>query len=110
VLDASVTATVEDGGVELAFTVQNPGDEPVECSFPDGQRVDAVAERDGDEVWRYSDGRMFSMALGTETIPAGGEATFDATWPDPGPGEYRFEVWLAATDADASAETRVSVA
>lgn len=111
-----MTASVVDGDLELAFTVRNTGDEPVECSFRDGQRVDAVAERDddserdADEVWRYGDGRLFSMALGTETIPTGGEATFDATWHDPDPGEYRVRVWLAATDADASAETRVSVA
>jgi hypothetical protein len=124
VLDASVTTTVdEDGGgaLDLSFTVRNAGDEPVECSFPDGQRVEAVAERDsgggdgaGDdgagEVWRYGDGQLFSMALGTETIPPGGEATFDATWPDPDPGEYRVRAWLAATGVDASAETRVSVA
>lgn len=109
-MDASVTATVEDGDVDLSFTVRNTGDEPVECSFRDGQRVEAVAERDdGAERWRYGDDRMFSMALGTETIPAEGEATFDATWPDPDPGEYRVRVWLAATDVDASAETRVSV-
>lgn len=111
VLSATATATVEDGDVDLAVTVRNTGDESVECSFRDGQRVEAVAEReDGTEVWRYGDGRMFSMALGTETIAPGGETTFDVTWPDPAPGEYRLRVWLTATDADASAETRVSVA
>jgi len=132
VLDASVTATVEDGDVELSFAVRNAGDEPVECSFRDGQRVEAVAERDSDggdeadadtggddgvrdddgagEVWRYGDDRLFSMALGTETVPPGGEVTFDVTWPDPDPGEYRVRAWLTATDADASAETRVTVA
>jgi len=136
VLDASVTAAVEDGDVELSFTVRNAGDEPVECSFRDGQRVEAVAEHDSDggdeaeaeddadaggddgdrdddgagEVWRYGDDRLFSMALGTETVPPGGEVTFDVTWPDPDPGEYRVRAWLTATDADASAETRVTVA
>jgi hypothetical protein len=111
VLDATVTATVGDGDVDLSVTVRNAGDEPVECSFRDGQRIEAVAEReDGAEVWRYGDGRTFSMALGTETLAPGGEATFDATWRDPEPGEYRLRVWLTAADADASAETRVSVA
>jgi|AntRauMinimDraft_4_1070384.scaffolds.fasta_scaffold00211_5 hypothetical protein len=111
VLDASVTAIVEDGDVDLSFSVRNPSDEPIECSFRDGQRVEAVAERDdGAEVWRYGDDRMFSMALGAETIAPGGETTFDATWPDPEPGEYRIRMWLVATAADASAETRVSVA
>jgi len=130
VLDASVTAAVEGGDVELSFAVRNAGDEPVECSFRDGQRVEAVAERDSDggdeaeagddaeaggddgagEVWRYGDDRLFSMALGTETVPPGGEVTFDVTWPDPDPGEYRVRAWLTTTDADASAETRVTVA
>lgn len=116
VLDASLTATVDDGTVELAFTVRNASDEPVECSFRDGQRVEAVAGRDdgggdnnGDEVWRYGDGCVFSMALGTETLPPGGETTFDVTWPDPAPGEYRVRARLTATDAAASAETRVAV-
>jgi hypothetical protein len=84
VLDASVTAAVEDGDVELSFAVRNAGDEPVECSFRDGQRVEAVAEHDSDggdeaeadadadagdddgardddgagEVWRYGDDRL----------------------------------------------------
>lgn len=111
VLDASVTATVADGDVELSVTVRNAGTEPVECSFRDGQRVEAVAERgDGTEAWRHSDGRVFPMALGTETIAPGGAQTFDVTWPEPAPGEYRVRVWLTATDADASAETRVTVA
>jgi len=117
VLDATATATVEDGDVVLSVTVRNAGDEPVECSFRDGQRVEAVAEREADgrhgdsaEAWRYGDGRLFSMALGTETFAPGAETTFDATWPDPEPGEYRIRAWLTATDADASAETRVSVA
>lgn len=112
VLDATATAAVnDDGALVVTLTVENPGGDPVECSFRDGQRIEVVAERDtdGTERWRYSDGRMFSMATGTETVPSGGELSFDATWPDPDPGDYRVRAWLEAVDATAEGTVEVAV-
>jgi hypothetical protein len=110
VLDATLDATHTGDALSLALTVTNTGDSPVELSFRDGQRIDAVAERDGSEVWRYSEGRMFAMAVGSETLAPDESTTYEVEWPDPPTGEVDLRAWLTATDADASAETTVSVA
>ncbi|MDH5019521.1 BsuPI-related putative proteinase inhibitor [Halobacterium rubrum] len=112
VLEATATATVsDDGALTVTLAVENPTDHSVECSFRDGQRIEVVAERntDGTERWRYSDGRMFSMATGTETVAGGGELSFDATWPDPDPGDYLVRAWLVAADATAEGTVEVVV-
>lgn len=107
-LDATLTATTGDG-VRLSLTVENTGDDPVELSFRDGQRIDAVAERDGRERWQYSDGRMFPMAVGSDRLAPSESVTYDAEWPDPPSSEILVRAWLTATNADASAETTITV-
>ncbi|MFB6268467.1 MAG: BsuPI-related putative proteinase inhibitor [Halobacterium sp.] len=110
-LDATLSASESDGDVDLALTVENTGDDPVTLSFRDGQRAEYVAERaDGSEVWRYSDGRGFTMALGTEELAPGDTVTYEATWHDPPSGDYTVRAWVVAADADAADETAVAVA
>lgn len=108
-LESTLTASPTAGGVELAYTVENTGDEPVTLSFSDGQRAEYVAERDGETVWQYSDGRMFAMALGSLELAPGQEETFTATWQDPPAGDYDLRAWLVADEATAEATTTVSL-
>lgn len=110
-LDATLTVEPTKSGVTLGLTVENAGDEPVELSFPDGQRAEFVAERagDGEETWRWSAGRTFAMALGHERLEPGGTATFEAAWDDPDGGEYVVRGWLVAREADADAEMEVTL-
>jgi len=97
-----------DGGIGLALTVRNAGDAPETLRFRTGQHADFAAYRtdrkekadgkegngggdsDGDPVWRYGTGRMFTQVLGSETLEPGESTTYEATWPDPPPGRYRF--------------------
>lgn len=109
VLDASLTAESTTEGVELQLTVANEGDDAVTLSFRDAQRAEFVAT-DDQEVWRWSDGRMFTMATGSETLEPGEDISIEAVWPDPPAGEYVVRAWLTAEDADATAEARVAVA
>lgn len=109
VLDASLTAESTTEGVELQLTAGNEGDDAVTLSFRDAQRAEFVAT-DDQEVWRWSDGRMFTMATGSETLEPGEDVSIDATWPDPPSGEYEVRAWLTAEDADAAAEASVAVA
>ena len=53
---------------------------------------------DGDEILRSSEGRMFTWALRTETLPPGGSLTHEATWERPSPGAYVAEGRLEARD------------
>ena len=109
-LDATLTVAPMADGVSLTLTVTNAGAGSVTLSFSDGQRAEFVAaDGDGVEVWRWSDGRAFSMALGSETLAPGESVAYEAEWPSPPAGEHEVTASLAARDADASATMTVVV-
>jgi len=120
-LDAALATADGDEGVDLALTVTNEGDDPVTLRFRTGQRADFAAYEgvdaepgdaepgDDDPVWRHGEGRVFTQALGTETLGPGESATYEGTWPDPPPGEFRVVGSLTAEDHDAAATARVAV-
>jgi len=109
-LESSLVVTVDDG-VTFAFTVDNAGDEPRDLTFRDGTTADVVVSEPGDgngpgagaEVWRWSDGRMFTQAVRTVTLAPGESLTEELTWSDPPTGTYTAEASLAAADVDAVA-------
>lgn len=137
-LEATLDATVTDHGVEFDYAVENAGDEPVELRFRSGKKADVAVydasdpeglprqalskegtgaemrsgtphdDEDPGEVWRWSDGRMFTQALESRTLDAGETATYTLVWDGPEPGEY---VGVATLDADADcvASTEFSV-
>ncbi|WP_121822369.1 BsuPI-related putative proteinase inhibitor [Halostella salina] len=106
-LRGSLDVTV-DGGVQFAFAVRNDGEEPVELAFPDALEADFAVLDDG-EVWRFSEGRLFAQALGSETIAPGEVATYEASWDDPDPGEYAAVATLEAREQDCEARVEFSV-
>jgi len=66
-LDSSLEVTVGED-VSFRFTVSNGTGGPVELTFRDACRADFAVRREegeeGEEVWRWSDGRMFAQELG----------------------------------------------
>ncbi|ELZ39686.1 BsuPI-related putative proteinase inhibitor [Halorubrum tebenquichense] len=127
-LDAALEATETDDGVTLALRIENGGSEPVTLRFRTGQRVeftaypaDGGADADGsddggrpdgdadDPVWRYGAGRMFTQALGSETLAPAESVTHEATWRSPPAGTYRIVGEAAATDRDPRADAVVTV-
>ena len=108
-LDSSLEVTV-GGGVAFRFTVSNGTGGPVELTFRDGCRADfAVRREDGEEVWRWSEGRMFTQSVGHARLEPGEEAVFEEEWPDPEPGAYTAEATLRVAERDVRAETPFSV-
>lgn len=107
-LESSLGVTV-DGAVTFHFTVRNAADEPVELTFRDAGRADFAVLEDGEEVWRWSDGRMFAQVLRTVELEPDEETTIEESWPDPRPGEYTAAATLRVREADVSAETSFSV-
>ena len=107
-LDASLEGTVGDD-VTFRFTVVNGGDTPVELTFRDACRADFAVYENDTEVWRYSDGQMFAQALSTADLQPGESAAFEATWPDPDPGDYTAEATLRVTQGELSERTPFSV-
>mgnify|MGYP006273534931 FL=1 len=110
-LDATLTVAPADEGLALTLTVENADADAVDLTFADGQRAEFVA-RDaggGATVWRWSDGRGFAMALGSETLASGESVDYEGEWESPPPGEYEVTGSLAASDVDASASMTVVV-
>ncbi|MFD1569202.1 BsuPI-related putative proteinase inhibitor [Halorubrum laminariae] len=108
-LAISLSATVTDGetgpAIELALTVRNDGGEPVTLRFPTGQRAEFAVyptgternERDKtDPVWRHGEGRLFTQAVGTETLTPGESETYEGTWDGPSPGKFVVVGWVTA--------------
>ncbi|WP_327052217.1 BsuPI-related putative proteinase inhibitor [Halomicrococcus gelatinilyticus] len=122
-LESELTATPSDDAVTFELVVRNAGDDPVEVTFRSGLGADFTvldvdAEGEDDradevEVWRASEGRMFTQALRPETFERGAERTYRGEWPDPEPGEYEVVATLAVTDEaveeQVAARTDVSV-
>ena len=108
-LDPHIDVHLTDDTVEFAFTVENTGSEYVELEFRSGQTADIVVYADGEEVWRWSDDRMFTQAIQTETIEPGESCAREMVWDDPEPGEYTAEASLEATNESIEEETTFEV-
>ena len=68
---------------KLRFTlnVKNNTTKMLEIRFPDGQTHDFyVKDFAGKEIWRWSQGRMFTSAMKSETLKGKGETAFEESW------------------------------
>lgn len=108
-LQSSVDATVESDRVVFEYTVENAGDDAATLQFRSGLKADFAVLEDGEEVWRASEGRMFTQAIETETLDAGTNETFSEAWGDPAPGDYTVVATLDSTGDDAEARADFSV-
>ncbi|WP_227354632.1 BsuPI-related putative proteinase inhibitor [Haladaptatus salinisoli] len=109
VLESDVTATTGGDIVEFELTVRNPDDDPADVTFRSGLDADFAVLDDDAEIWRASDGRMFTQALRSVTFDPGAEKTYTAEWPDPAPGRYTVVATLELVEEDVEASTDFSV-
>lgn len=100
--DLVATMEVEAGGgaVGLTLHLTNATSQSIELDFSSGQRYDfAVSRLDGEELWRWSSDQMFTQALGTETLAAGGSTRYRVEWPARGMrGEFVATGEVTATN------------
>jgi hypothetical protein len=79
-VDAVLEVVVREG-VELVLRVTNNTPAKVELLFPSGQTHDfAVVDSADREVWRWSEGRMFTQALQNRILDANGSLRMNAAW------------------------------
>lgn len=66
----------------VRFTLRacNRSDEATELAFGSGQRYDFEVSRDGELVWRWSDGKAFTQVHGQERWDAGECRTYSEVW------------------------------
>lgn len=95
-LSPSLDINVEDG-VRFAFAVTNDGARKLEVLFPDGRTHDVVVlDTLGREVWRWSDGRLFTQAVQAKVVRASDSLRFTEAWRDAQPGSYVAVATLAS--------------
>jgi hypothetical protein len=92
----AVTLTQINAAHATSFSlrVTNPG-KRTEVRFPSGKTHDFVVLDDKDrEVWRWSNGRLFTQALQTRQLKTGDAMHYDATWTGATPGTYHVVAML----------------
>jgi len=97
-LEGALDVTLTDATVEFTFTVTNGGTEPVDLEFQNGKIADIIVTENNNEIWRWSDSRMFTRALQHKTLAPGESAVHEARWEDPSSGEHVAEAHLKAAD------------
>ena len=66
--------------VKVSVIVANKSLNPIELIFPSAQRYDFIVLKDGEEVWRWSNGKMFAMVLESLLLKPDEKQTFMETW------------------------------
>ena len=77
---------VRQRGHQLAFTfrITNNANKKLELVFPSGQTHDLVVlDAAGEEVWRWSTGRMFTQALQNRVLSSGDTLSYEMIWTPP---------------------------
>lgn len=93
-LDVSVNADVR-----FAFHVVNDGAKTLELLFADGLTHDVVVlDSVGREVWRWSEGRLFTQAVQSKVLRASDRLAFEEAWGNAPPGNYTAVATLASSN------------
>lgn len=110
-----LTGDFEEGSVEVTvdpdppvagadarwmFVVANLSDAPLTLTFSSGRRADVALARDGEEVYRWSDGQVFTQAIEEVTVEPAESVTFELEGVlDVDPGSYELTAELASDPA-----------
>jgi hypothetical protein len=86
---AHVSVDTANGRVLFAIAIRNGTRRSVEISFPDSRTHDfTVLDSAGKQVWRWSEGRMFTQAMQNRLLGSRDSAVFDVAWDAAKPGNY----------------------
>jgi hypothetical protein len=95
-LTPSLDVSVEDG-VRFAFQVTNESSKKLELRFPDGRTHDVIVlDSIGREVWRWSEGRLFTQTVQNRVVRSSDSLAFEEAWKDAKPGTYTAVATLAS--------------
>jgi hypothetical protein len=92
------------------LTLRNTQQDPVELTWPDGQRYDLeIRNEKGEAVYRWSEGRAFPLFFSRELFS--GERNYVIQAPTPlSPGRYTAEAWFTTLPRQYSATVSFQVA
>ncbi|WP_447975475.1 BsuPI-related putative proteinase inhibitor [Nitrospira sp. Kam-Ns4a] len=97
--------------LQFRLLLVNPTTERVTLRFNTGQRFDVTVEdQNGAVVWRWAEGKMFTQALGQETLGPGESLSYTAVFRGALlPGTYRVRGDIVCADGPLSATATVTV-
>lgn len=80
---------IVDDDVRFAFEVMNAGKKKLEVNFADGRTHDVVVlDSLGREVWRWSEGRLFTQTMQNRVLRTSDMLRYEEAWSAPAPGRY----------------------
>jgi hypothetical protein len=100
---AAVTSRVSvdtaGGAVRFAIAVTNDTPKRVELNFPDGRTHEfVVLDATGREVWRWSEGRLFTQAVRNRLLDVHDAVVYHDAWPGAAPGDYTLVAELRSVN------------
>lgn len=98
--------------ISMSLRVFNTTDQEITFSFRDARRYDfTIEDEEGQEVWRWSNGRMFAQVLGEETLgPGRVEVLYSETYTGTlKAGEYKVTGILVASGRTISASITITI-
>jgi hypothetical protein len=92
---AHVSIDTTNGEVRFAIAVRNGTRKSVEINFPDGRTHDfVVIDSAGREIWRWSQGRLFTQAMQNRFVSSHDSVVYDEAWQAATPGKYTLVATL----------------
>ena len=86
---SQVLVDTTEGIVRFAIEVANDSRKRVELNFPSGRTHDfVVLNASGKQVWRWSEGRMFTQSMQNRLLDANDSVIYTERWSPPAPGKY----------------------
>jgi hypothetical protein len=108
--ELAVQSTDTPGDVRFNFRVTNTGGGKVEMHFPSGQTHDVVVlDSRGREVWRWSEGRMFTKLIQNKILRNADTLSFGERWTDAPRGQYVAVARLASANYPVEQRTQFVV-
>jgi hypothetical protein len=98
--------------IKMTLKIFNYTEEGITFHFNTSQRYDFVIEdKEGNEIWRWSEGRMFAQMLGEEILePTNTEIIYTAEYKDRlSPGYYKVTGIFVAQDRPMSGSIIIEV-
>ena len=85
--------------MRFAFAVVNEGKKKLELNFADGRTHDVVVlDSLGREVWRWSEGRLFTQAMQNKVLRTSDSLRYEESWRGAKPGHYIAVATLASAN------------
>ena len=100
-IESALAVNVNDvsDGVRFDFRVTNAGGTRVEVNFPSGQTHEVIVlDTLGREVWRWSNGRMFTQVLQNKVLHREDTLAYGERWKNAPRGQYVAVARLASAN------------